>query len=169
MGMHVMKFHAFHAFYISKICVFGPFLGKKTDKIGQFKKIGGEKGRKSVNYLKIKEEVICRNSTNKKKGEKVSILEKFMKRLFVRTVPPKKKEKKCQFLKSLGRGYLSEQSQQKKGEKVAILEKVRKRLFVGTVPTKKGEKVSILEKFRKMLFVGTVPPKKKEKKCKFWK
>merc|ERR1711981_147231 len=116
MGMHVMKFHAFHAFYISKICVFGPFLGKKTDKIGQFKKIGGEKGRKSVNYLKIKEEVICRNSPNKKK------------------------EKKCQFWKSLGRGYLSKQSYQKKekGDKVSILEKFRKRLFVGT------DKVSIL-------------------------
>jgi len=48
--MHVMKFHAFYIF-------FGPFLGKKTDKIGQFKKIGGGggKGRKSFNYLKIKE------------------------------------------------------------------------------------------------------------------
>merc|ERR1711874_460504 len=96
------------------------------------------------------------------------------------TVPPKKKkEKKCQFLKSLGRGYLSEHSHQKKGEKVAIPEKFRKTLFVGTVPPKKkkkkkkkGEKVSIVEKFRKRLFVGTVPPKKKEKnekKCQFLK
>ena len=76
----------------------------------------------------------------------MSIPEKFRKRLFVRTVPPKKREKKCQFLKSLGRGYLSEQSHQKK-----------------------GEKVSILEKFRKRLFVGTVPPKKKEKKCQVFK
>merc|ERR1712173_184793 len=117
----------------------------KTDKIGQFKKIG--KGRKSVNYLKIKEELICWNSPNKKK------------------------EKKCQFWKSLGRGYLSEQSYQKrkeKGGKVSFLEKFRKRLFVGTVPPKKkGEKVSILEKFRKRLFVETVPPKKKEKKRQF--
>ena len=43
----------------------------------------------------------------------MSILEKFGKRLFVRTVPPKKREK------------------------VSILEKFRKRLFVGTVPPKK--------------------------------
>jgi len=47
----------------------------------------------------------------------VSILEKLRKRLFVGTVPPKKKEKKCKFLKSLGRGYLSELSHQKKKEK----------------------------------------------------
>merc|ERR1711981_360075 len=121
--MHVMKFHAFHAFYILSIIQnmgFWAFFRQKMDKIGQFKTIGGEKGRKSVNYLKIKEEVICRNSPNKKK------------------------EKKCQFLKSLGRGYLSEQSYQKRKEK--------------------GDKVSILEKFRKSLFVGTDPPKKKEKK-----
>merc|ERR1711888_324402 len=94
--------------YIQNMC-FWAFLRQKTDKIGQFKKIGGEKGRKSVNYLKIKEEVICRNSPNKKKGEKVSDLEKFRKRLFV---PTKKKEN---------------------GEKLSILEKFRKRLFVGTV------------------------------------
>merc|ERR1712121_562221 len=48
-------------------------------------------------------------------------------------------EKKCQFWKSLGRGYLSEQSHQKKKEKVLILEKFRKSLFVGTVPPKKKE------------------------------
>ena len=54
-------------------------------------------------------------SPQKKKGEKVSIIEKFRKRLFVKTVPPIKKEKKCQFLKSLGRGYLSEKYLQKKG------------------------------------------------------
>ena len=71
---------------------FWAFFRQKTDKIGQFKKIGGEKGRKSVNYLKIKEEVICQNSPTKK-GEKVSILEKFRKRLFVGTVPPKKRRK----------------------------------------------------------------------------
>ena len=47
----------------------------------------------------------------------MSILEKFRKRLFVGTVPPKKK-----------------------GEKVSILEKFRKSLFVGTVPPKKKEK-----------------------------
>merc|ERR1712082_368646 len=91
----IMKFHAFRAFYILSIIqnmCFWAFFRQKTDKIGQFKKIGGEKGRKSVNYLKIKEEVICRNSPNKKK------------------------EKKCQFLKSLGRGYLSEQSYQKRKE-----------------------------------------------------
>ena len=52
----------------------------------------------------------------------------------------KKKEKKCKFLKSLGRDYLSEQSHQKKGEKVSILEKFRKRLFVRTVPPKKRRK-----------------------------
>merc|ERR1712055_949389 len=75
-----------------------------------------KKRRKSVNYLKIKEEVICRNSPTKKKG------------------------KKCQFWKSLGRGYMSEQSHQKKRRKVSILEKFRKRLFVGTVPPKKGRK-----------------------------
>merc|ERR1712053_69083 len=75
----------------------------------------------------------------------------------------------CQFLKSLGRGYLSEQSHQKKGEKVSILEKFRKRLFVRTVPPKKGEKVSILEKFRKRLFVGTVPRKKRRKSVKYLK
>merc|ERR1711954_551217 len=49
-------------------------------------------------------------------------------------------EKKCQFWKSLGRGYLSEQSHQKKVEKLSILEKFRKRLFVGTVQQKKGRK-----------------------------
>jgi len=43
-------------------------------------------------------------------------------------------------LKSLGRGYLSEQSHQKKGEKVSILEKFRKSLFVGTDPPKKRRK-----------------------------
>ena len=42
---------------------------------------------------------------------------KFRKRLFVGTVPKKKKKKT--------------------GEKVSILEKLRKRLFVGTVPPKK--------------------------------
>ena len=78
--------------------------------------------------------------SNQKKGEKVSILQKFRKRLFVGTVPPKKKEKKCQFLKSLGRGYLSEQYLQKKGEKGSILEKFRKGLYVGTVPPKKRRK-----------------------------
>merc|ERR1711895_309094 len=104
------------------------------------------KGRKSVNYLKIKEEVICRNSPNKKK------------------------EKKCQFWKSLGRGYLSEQSHKKKenGEKVSILEKFRKSLFVGTDPPKKKEKKHQL-KFRKRLFVGTVPPKKRRKSVKYLK
>ena len=105
----------------------------------------------------------------------MSILEKFRKRLFVGTVPPKKKknEKKCKFLKSLGRGYLSEQSQQKKGDKVSILEKFRdywseqshkkkekkckflKSLGRGYLSEqsqqKKGEKVSILEKFRDYL------------------
>ena len=44
----------------------------------------------------------------------MSILEKFRKRLFVRTVPPKKK-----------------------GENMSIPEKFRKRLFVVTVPQKK--------------------------------
>ena len=73
--------------------------------------------------------------SHQKKGEKVSILEKLRKRLLVRTVPPKKKEKKCQFLKILGRGFLSEQSP-KKRRKLSILENLRKRLFVGTVPTK---------------------------------
>ena len=95
--MHIMlcAYHACYEvscisciLYIQNMC-FWAFFRQKTDKIGQFKKIGGEKGRKSVNYLKIKEELICRNSPNKKK------------------------EKKCQFWKSLGRGYLSEQSQQK--------------------------------------------------------
>ena len=74
-----------------------------------------------------------------KKGEKVSSIKKIRKRLFVGTVP-QKKEKKFQFLKSLGRGYLSGQSLKKKGEKVSILEKFRKRLFVGTVPPKKRRK-----------------------------
>merc|ERR1711942_136845 len=94
------------------------------------------------------------------------------------------------FLKSLGRGYLSEQShQKKKGEKVSILEKFRDYLSEQShqkkekkcqfwksleiiclnSPTKKGEKVSILEKFKKRLFLRPVPPKKKEKKCKFLK
>ena len=50
----------------------------------------------------------------------MSILKKFRKRLFVGTVPPKK-EKKCQFLKSLGRDYLSEQSHQKKENKCQFL------------------------------------------------
>ena len=61
--------------------------------------------------------------SHQKKGEKVSILEKFRKRLFVGTVLPKKEKKKeikCQFLKSLGRVYLSEQTHQKKGEKTSI-------------------------------------------------
>ena len=73
--MHVMKFHAFHAFYILSIIqnmCFWAFFRQKTDKIGQFKKIGGEKGRKSVNYLKIKEELICRNSPNKKRRKSVN-------------------------------------------------------------------------------------------------
>jgi len=52
----------------------------------------------------------------KKKGEKVSILEKF--RDYLSEQSHKKREKKCEFLKSLGRGYLWEQSHQKKGEKV---------------------------------------------------
>ena len=52
------------------------------------------------------------------KRRKVSILEKFGKRLFVRTVPPKKREK------------------------VSILEKFRKRLFVGTVPPKNKKSVN---------------------------
>merc|ERR1711875_6506 len=102
-----------------------------------------------------------------------------------RNSPTKKREKKCKFLKSLGRGYLSEQSQQKKGKKVSILEKFRDYLsgqshkkrekkckFLKSLgrdylseqsQQKKGEKVSILEKFRKRLFVGTVPQKKGEK------
>jgi len=60
--------------------------------------------------------------TSPKNEGKVSILEKFRKRLFVGTVLPKKKKKeiKCQFLKSLGRVYLSEQTHQKKGEKMSI-------------------------------------------------
>ena len=73
--MHVMKFHAFHAFYILSIIqnmCFWAFFRQKTDKIGQFKKIGGDKGRKSVNYLKIKEELICRNSPNKKRRKSVN-------------------------------------------------------------------------------------------------
>ena len=77
--------------------------------------------------------------SHQKKGEKVSILEKLRKRLLVRTVPPKKKEKKCQFLKILGRGFLSEQSP-KKRRKLSILENLRKRLFVGTVPPKERRK-----------------------------
>ena len=67
-------------------------------------------------------------------------------------------------MKSLGRGYLSEQSQQKKGEKVSILEKFRDYLS-GQSHKKKGEKVSILEKFRKRLFVGTVPTKCNSAMC----
>ena len=54
--------------------------------------------------------------SHKEKGEKVSILEQFRKRLFVGTVPPKKMRK------------------------VSILVKFRKRLFFGTVPPKKREK-----------------------------
>ena len=77
-----------------------------------------KKRRKSVNYGKVWEGVICRNSpTPKKKGEKVLILEKFRKRLFVGTVTPKKREKKGQLSK-----------------------KIRKRLFIGTVPPKKRRK-----------------------------
>merc|ERR1712020_837827 len=107
--------------------------------------MGGGKGRKSVNYLKIKEEVICRNSPNKKKEKKCQFWKSLGRGYLSEQSHKKKKmEKKCQFLKSLGRGYLSEQSYQKRKEK--------------------GDKVSILEKFRKSLFVGTDPPKKKEKK-----
>ena len=90
----------------------------------------------------------------------MSIFEQFRKRLFVGTVPPKKKGEKVSILEKFGRDYLLEQSHQKR-RKVSILEKFGKRLFVRTVPPKKREKVSILEKFRKRLFVGTVPPKKK--------
>ena len=82
--------------------------------------------------------------SHQKKGEKVSIFEKFRKRLFVRTVPPKK-EKKCQFLKTLGRGYLSEQSHQKKGKKVSIFENFRKRLFVRIVPPKNKKRIKSIE------------------------
>merc|ERR1711888_340188 len=108
---------------------------------------------------------------HQKKGEKVSILEKFRKRLFVRTVPTKKKEKKCQFLKSLGRGYLLEQSQQKKEKKCQFWKSLGRGYLSEQSHKKKenGEKVSILEKFRKRLFVGTVPPKKKVKECQVFK
>ena len=76
--MHIMlcAYHACYEvscisciLYIQNMC-FWAFFRQKTDKIGQFKKIGGGKGRKSVNYLKIKEELICRNSPNKKKEKK---------------------------------------------------------------------------------------------------
>jgi len=56
--------------------------------------------------------------SQQKKGEKVLILEKFRKRLFVGTVPQKKEN----------------------GEKVSILENFTKRLFVGTVLPKKKRK-----------------------------
>merc|ERR1711942_421823 len=106
---------------------------------------------------------LSEQSHQKKKGEKVSILEKF--RDYLSGQSHKKKEKKCQFWKSLEIICLN--SPTKKGEKVSILEKFRDYLS-GQSHKKKGEKVSILEKFRKRLFVGTVPPKKKrEKKCKF--
>merc|ERR1712212_1220111 len=90
--------------------------------------------------------VICRNSPNKTK-----------------------KEKKCQFLKSLGRGYLSEQSHQKKGEKVSILEKLRKRLFVRTVPPKKKEEKCQFLKSLGRGYLSEQSHKKKEKKCQFLK
>merc|ERR1711895_141638 len=107
--------------------------------------------------------VICQNRPTKKKEKKCQFL-KSLGRGYLSEQSQQKKEKKCQFWKSLGRGYLSEQSHKKKenGEKVSILEKFRKRLFVGTVPPKKKEKKLQL-KFRKRLFVGTVPPKKREK------
>merc|ERR1711942_318299 len=103
-----------------------------------------------------------------------------------RNSPNKKKEKKCKFLKSLGRGYLSEQSQQKKEKKCQFWKSLE--IFCRDSPTKKkekkcqflkslgrdylseqsqqkkGEKVSILEKFRERFFVGTVPPKKKKRR-----
>ena len=67
--------------------------------------------------------------SQQKKGEKVSILEKFRKRLFVGTVPQKKEN----------------------GEKVSIPEKFRKRLFVGTVLPKKEKKKEIKCQFLKSL------------------
>merc|ERR1712105_585230 len=99
-------------------------------------------------------------SHQKKKEKKRQIFKKLRKRLFVGTVP-QKKEKKFQFLKSLGRGYLSEQSYQKRKKKEIKCQFLKSlgRVYLSAVPPKKGEKVSIiLEKFRKRLFVGTVPP-----------
>ena len=55
--------------------------------------------------------------SQQKKGEKVSILEKFRKRLFVGTVPTKKKGEKVSILEKF-RDYLSEQSHKKKGVKL---------------------------------------------------
>merc|ERR1711875_22779 len=86
-----------------------------------------------------------------------------------RNSPTKKREKKCKFLKSLGRGYLSEQSQQKKGEKVSILEKFTD--YLSEQSQKKREKKC---KFLKSLGRGYLleqshQKKKKEKKCKFLK
>ena len=48
----------------------------------------------------------------------VSILEKFRKRLFVGTVPPKKKGEKVSILEKFGRGYLSVQSHKKRRKSV---------------------------------------------------
>ena len=97
----------------------------------------------------------------------MSILEKLRKRLFVGTVPPKKKEKKCKFLKSLGRGYLSEQSQQKKGEKVSILEKFRDYLSEQS-QKKREKKCKFLISLRRG-YLSEQSRQKKVKKCQFFK
>merc|ERR1712115_202501 len=100
--------------------------------------------------------------SHQKKIEKLSILEKFRKRLFVGTVPQKKREKKCKFLKSLGRGYLSEQSQQKKGEKVSILEKFRDYLSEQS-HKKKEKKCQFMKSLRRGYFSEQSNQKKGEK------
>ena len=69
------------------------------------------------------------------------------KRLFVGTVPAKKK---------IEEEIICWDSPCKK---ISILAKLRKRLFVGTVPAKK---ILILAKLRKKLFIRTVSEKKNE-------
>merc|ERR1711942_580788 len=119
-----------------------------------------------MGFLKRLEEIICRNSPTKKREKKCKFL-KSLGRGYLSEQSHQKKEKKCQFLKSLGRGYLSEQSHQKKVEKLSILEKFRKRLFVGTVPQKREKKCKFLKSLE--IICRNSPTKKKEKKCQFWK
>ena len=74
------------------------------------------KKKEKKHQLKFRKRLFVGTVPPKKKEKKRQIFKKLRKRLFVGTVP-QKKEKKCKFLKSLGRGYLSEQSHQKKRRK----------------------------------------------------
>merc|ERR1712002_1444861 len=89
--------------------------------------------------LKFRKRLFVGTVPTKKKGEEASNIYKIKEEVICRKSPTKKKEKRCQFWKSLGRGYLSEQSH-KKGEEASNIYKIKEEVICRKSPTKKKEK-----------------------------